>query len=236
MRGVLLRAALLVSLVLGATAAQAREPWLDSAWLVKVKPGGKRYFYSHGVERPGCNEAEPCLTRAYVVAGDVLVASEAGTLGRGPTQWVEVEYVTSSGRSTSGWIRAADLEPLGDPAPPLGAWTGNWKRIESDITMRPGRRPGTIAVTGFATWGSFDPERVRRGGMNMGEIEGSFRPVQAKGGFTMGESGSLPFEQGDESDCRVRFRLMARYLLVEDNLRCGGLNVSFLGTYVRQGR
>lgn len=236
MRGLLRRASLVAALVLGVTAAQAREPWIDSAWLVKVKPGGKRYVYSHGVERRGCDEAEPCLTRAYVVAGDVLVASDVGTLGRGTDKWVQVEYVSPSGRSTTGWIRDADLEPLADPVPPMGAWTGSWKRIEADITLRPGSRRGTIDARGWATWGAFDPERVRIGAVNTGEVSGEFRPTQSKGGFTMGESGSLPFEQGDESDCRVRFRLMARYLLVEDNLRCGGLNVSFLGTYVRKGR
>lgn len=229
-------AALLASLVLGATAAQAREPWLDNAWLVKVKPGGKRYFHSHGEARPGCEETEPCLTKAYVVAGDVLVASDFGTLGRGATKWVEVEYVSPSGRSTFGWIRDADLEPFSEPAKPLGAWTGSWKRTEADITLRPGRRPGMLAVSGYATWGSSDPDRVRRGGVHIGEISGTFQPVQSKGGFTMGETASLPFDQGDESACRVRFRLLMPYLLVEDTGNCGGVNVSFSGTYVRQGR
>jgi hypothetical protein len=235
-RAVILRAAMLASLLLGAVAAQAREPWLDSAWLVKVKPGGKRYFYSHGEVRPGCDEAEPCLTKAYVVAGDILVASDFGTLGRRTSKWVEVEYVSPSGRSTRGWIRDADLVPQTESAMPLGAWTGSWKRTEADITLRPGRRPGTIEAAGSAIWGSFDPDRVRRGGIHMGEIAGAFQPVQSRGGFTMGAEGTLPFDQGGEFDCRVRFRLLSPYLLVEDNGSCGGVNVSFSGTYKRQGR
>lgn len=236
MRSILLRAAVLVSLMLGATVARAIEPWLDRAWLVKVKPGGKRYFYSHGEARAGCSAVEPCRTNAYVVAGDLLVASDVGTLGRGPTKWVEVEYVSRSGRSTRGWLRDTDLKPYSEPLTPLRTWAGGWKRTEANITMRPGRPAGTIAVSGIATWGSSDPDRVRRGGINMGEIEGTFRPIQSKGGFTMGEAGSLPFDKGHESDCRVRFRLLLPYLLVEDNSNCGGMNVSFLGTYVRQGR
>lgn len=236
MRAALFRAALLAALVLGASTGQAEEPWFKDFRLVKVKPGGKRFFFSHGETSPGCRATEPCPTKAYVVAGDILIAWETATLGRGTTKWIAVEYVSPSGRSTQGWIRDSDLEPFGDPAPPLSAWTGSWKRTEADITMRPGTRPGSIGVSGFATWGSFDPERVRRGGINMGEIEGAFEPTQSHGGFTAGETGSLPFDQGDESDCRVRFRLASPYLLVEDNGNCGGLNVTFSGAYRRQGR
>ncbi|MBS3928416.1 MAG: hypothetical protein KGZ65_08425 [Sphingomonadales bacterium] len=232
----LARFALAVAALSIATAGIAREPWIDYAWLVKVKPGGKRFIYSHGVARPGCDEAEPCLTKAYVIGGDLLVASDIGTLGKGSTKWVEVEYVSRSGRSTFGWVRDADLEPLADPPAAIGAWTGNWQRTEADIQMKPGRRVGTVSVTGEATWGASDPDRVRRGGVHIGEIEGTFQPVQSRGGFAMGETGSLPFDKGEEFDCRVRFRLLLPYLLVEDNGNCGGANVSFLGTYVRQGR
>ena len=228
--------AALAATLLVASAAIAREPWIDSAWLVKVKPGEKRFLYSHGVARPGCTEAEPCQTKAYVVPGDVLIASDASTLGRGTANWVEVQYVSASGRSTWGWIRDADLEPLSDPPKTASAWTGSWKRTEASITMRPGRRAGTIAVSGDATWGASDPYRVRVGGVHTGEIEGQFQPLRSTGGFTMGETGSLPFDQGEEFDCRVRFRLLLPYLLVEDNGNCGGVNVSFLGAYVKQGR
>lgn len=219
-----------------ASAGIAREPWIDYAWLVKVKPGGKRFIYSHGVARPGCNEAEPCLTKAYVLPGDFLVASDFATLGSGPTKWVEVEYVSRSGRSTYGWIKNADVEPLADPPTNIGSWTGIWARTEASIEMRPDRRKGILGVTGEATWGASDPDRVKRGGVHIGEIEGTFRPVQARGGFAMGETGSLPFDQGDELSCRVRFRLLLPYLLAEDNGNCGGVNVTFLGTYVRGGR
>lgn len=236
MRNLIARTFLLASALLIGTAALAREPRIDHDWLVKVKSGGKRFIYSHGVARPGCNEAEPCLTKAYVVAGDVLVASEFGTLGRGSAKWVEVEYVSPSGRSTFGWLRDADLEPLADPPTNIGSWTGSWIRTDANITMRPDRKAGKIAVIGDAIWGAGDPDRVRRGGVHIGSIEGVFQPAQSRGGFAMGESGSLPFGQGDQYDCQVRFRLALPYLLVEDNGNCGGVNVSFLGTYVRQGR
>ena len=213
-----------------------REPWLDYVWLVKVKPGGKRFIFSHGVARPGCTEAEPCPTKAYVVAGNILIASEFGTLGRGTTKWVEVEYVSPSGKPTFGWLRDTDLEPLSDPPTTSRSWTGHWVRQDNNIFMKRGRGANTIAVEGEAIWGASDPDRVRRGGVHFGEIEGEFRPSRSAGGFTMGETGTLAYDKGGEYDCRVRFRLMGPYLLAEDNSNCGGVNATFLGAYAREGR
>lgn len=233
----LVRTALLTGLLVTSSASMAREPWLDSAWLVKVKPGGKRFIFSHGEARAGCREAEPCRTKAYVLAGDVLIASDFGTLGRQTTKWVEVEYVARSGRSTRGWLRDTDLQTLSDPPPTsIGAWMGRWVRTEATITMKPANRQGMVAVSGNATWGASDPGRARSGAVNTGEIDGRFQLKQSRGGFAIGAKGSLPFDQGDQSLCRVRFRLLSPYLLVEDNLNCGGLNVSFSGAYVKQAR
>ena len=50
----------------------------------------------------------------------------------------------------------------------------------------------------------------------------------------MGEADeTLPYEAGDDLDCRARMRLIGPYLLVADNGQCGGLNVSFSGAYRR---
>jgi hypothetical protein len=52
----------------------------------------------------------------------------------------------------------------------------------------------------------------------------------------MGTNATLPYDQGEEVDCRVRMRRLGSFLLVEDNRRCGGINVSFSGIYQRSGR
>ena len=41
-------------------------------------------------------------------------------------------------------------------------------------------------------------------------------------------------ETGDASDCKVWLRRVGPWLIVDDNLACGGLNVSFRGLYRRQ--
>ncbi|HRE22601.1 MAG TPA: hypothetical protein PKW21_16460 [Rhabdaerophilum sp.] len=42
-----------------------------------------------------------------------------------------------------------------------------------------------------------------------------------------------PWDETDRSECRARLQLVGRYLVVEDNVGCGGANVSFTGVYIR---
>ncbi len=62
-----------------------------------------------------------------------------------------------------------------------------------------------------------------------GEVTGSARP----------ERNLLVLENKDapaEFRCQVRLSLVGPLLVVSDNRKCGGANVSFDGVYVRQGR
>ena len=49
----------------------------------------------------------------------------------------------------------------------------------------------------------------------------------------MGNKGTLPFTAGEPGDCRIRLRLLPPFLLAEDNMNCGGMNVSFTTVYRR---
>ncbi|MGH6843688.1 MAG: hypothetical protein ACRECU_02990, partial [Methylocella sp.] len=84
------------------------------------------------------------------------------------------------------------------------------------------------------TYGSLDPDRVKRGAVNIGIIEGMTSPKGAALSFTMGEGATLPVDKGDEGDCKVWMRRLGPYLLVNDNNNCGGMNVSFSGVYTRK--
>jgi hypothetical protein len=45
------------------------------------------------------------------------------------------------------------------------------------------------------------------------------------------DDGSVPFEKTEAGECRVRMQRIDRWLLVEDNLGCGGAAVTFTRLY-----
>jgi hypothetical protein len=125
-----------------------------------------------------------------------------------------------------------------DPAPSsIGRddWTGTWLREEATITVTAATRAGALSIHGDATYGAEDPERVKRGAVNVGAIEATMAPTGANLSFAMGDTATLPVDKGADTDCKVWMRRLGPYLLVDDNNQCGGMNVSFRGAYVRKG-
>ncbi len=146
-------------------AAQAQT--IDDQTLVQVRPGPKRYFYQE--YEGGCPAmTAKCRMAAYVVPGDLLVAS-----GRNGA-FTSVEFVNAKGTTTHGFIETVALLELHPPsAAGAAAWLGMWHQGEADVEIKRTRRPGALAVHGDATWGSFDPQRVASGGINLGELDGA---------------------------------------------------------------
>src|ERR1700761_4362561 len=91
-----------------------------------------------------------------------------------------------------------------------------------------------IAVSGEGTGGAPDPERVKRGGVNTGDIDAAATPRGNLTAIGSGYDGANPPDVTKVEDCRARLQLFGRYLVVEDNNGCGGLNVSFTGHYSRR--
>ena len=61
--------------------------------------------------------------------------------------------------------------------------------------------------------------------VHVGEIDGRYAP----------ENGMIKYSDGDdEYDCKMTMRLVGRYLVVADNLKCGGVNVTFSGVYTKR--
>ncbi len=195
-----------------------------------VKAGEARVSFVQGAsDRKGCPGPDPaCREKAFVVPGNTVI------LGGTRPGYVCATYVGKAGAVRSGWLPAGSVDRAPEPpAPGPTDWTGTWTAPEQTLVIRPGRAAGTLSVKGDATYGALDPDRVRRGAVNMGSVEGTTAPSGAFLAFTMGDRGTQPFAAGEPGDCRIRLRLLPPFLLAEDNTSCGGMNVSFTNVYRR---
>ena len=234
-RGCRLIAALAAALVTAAGAARAGCVWSDlvtqESRVAAVRNGAPQtYFVQDDVLARGCpNEGAACRSRAYLTPGDVVLT------GKAQGAYTCAGFVGARGAVTIDWLPTASLVPLPEAEQVPTDWVGRWSAPEQDIAITPGRG-GALAVKGNATWGMGDPERRRRGGVHIGELEGEARPSKGVLAFAMGEDGrTLPHDGGDEFTCRVRMWRRGPYLLTQDNNGCGGANVSFSGFYRRKG-
>jgi hypothetical protein len=129
---------------------------------------------------------------------------------------------------------AADKVKPGDR---LAGWVGNWTAgPEHDITILR-EAGGSLFIEGFASWGASDPERVERGAINIGEFSVSVPGAFIKGAqltFALGSDGAIPASDAGEYDCVLQMERQAHSLIVSDNSMCGGHNVRFDGTYMRE--
>lgn len=219
---------MILALVAGLAMPAAQLPdQLGNRYLVEVAPGPRRYFHKTDEDDP---RARFKKMRAYVVAGDWLVASD---IRGGHTR---VTFVGASGRPSEGWIETATLTRVALPPPRLAAWQGQWQGWDASIAIRPGSG-SKLRLEGEATWGGHDPERVARGGIHIGDFLAELAPAGDRIAFSVGdESATRPIDDAPEEKyrCRVRLRLLGPYLLAEDNNACGGANVTFTGIYRRR--
>jgi hypothetical protein len=147
---------------------------------------------------------------------------------------VRLLQVAGRHRDARGWLPRASLELVAPAPAPARQWDGNWQRDrEARIVIK--SHGDEVEVSGSAMWGSYDPERVRRGGVHVGELSGTGRPrgQTLAIGYDPDRSSFRPAQDQPPEDCAAKLDLYGRYLVVEDNRGCGGLNVSFTGTYVR---
>ncbi|UJW86324.1 hypothetical protein [Devosia sp. SL43] len=138
---------------------------------------------------------------------------------------------TSGYQPDSGMVLTTLLEPdnqRGDDW--LGEWQGN---PEQFLTIE--QAEDILDISGNATWGMSDPERVESGGINVGEFVASARPKKGRIAFTLdyAEGQTLPYDPESDS-CSVRLWLAGEFLVASDNDRCGGMNVTFTGYYSRK--
>jgi hypothetical protein len=186
-----------------------RESDSFSLGLVKTAKGSRAYFYDDASEK--CPNDASCKRKAFVVAGDqVLINRVRGDFA---CAW----FAPAKGSPTIGWLRLADIDR---PAMLLdaseAAWSGEWKYGDSSISIAPHKLGGYLSISGQATWKGVGNN------VNVGELSGRFEH----------KDGVLNYSDGtDENDCKARMNLLGGYLIVSDNMKCGGLNVSFSGIY-----
>jgi hypothetical protein len=174
---------------------------------------GKVFFRKNGERDNACPSAAPqCQDKAYLAPGDLVV------LGARSGDFVCVDYDNGKG-DRGGWLPSAAIEPAPldkDPA----KWVGDWKRVEADITIAQAK--DGLKASGEATFGSLDPERVKRGAVNLGSFSG---PLTLKDGH-----GRI-VDEDPISGCNLKLARSGDDLFVRDNNACGGMNVSFSGLY-----
>ena len=191
--------------------------------------GPRTNFIENGGKTGGACPAnnETCRRKGFVINGDKLLVQ----MGEGP--FVCASYKTPKYIEVEGWLPRAALKIETAPQAALADWMGQWRRDkEAAIELKP-KGPNGIQVTGSATYGALDPQRVKRGGVNIGSLEGVSTP---RGNvLPVGEKydGAKPPGEGQNFACKARLRLFGPYLAVEDNGNCGGNNVRFTGIYMR---
>jgi hypothetical protein len=158
---------------------------------------------------------EPAHT-PYVIPGDaVIVGARAGNA-------VCVAKPNRQG-ATAGWVTEHQVALQPTPPAPLSAWVGHWMLAGGD-TIDLKARGSALVVGGAACWPACNASGKAARVPNVGELDGKATPA---GGH---------LRLGADNDCAAEMWLVAPYLVVFDNLGCGGMNVSFTGIYQRAGR
>jgi hypothetical protein len=178
--------------------------------------GTKAHLYDGVKDCP----KEICRRDDFLVPGDELVVSAVAG------DWACVFHVVPDpkddrvAQANVGWVAMAFLH-IAEPnrKPVLKDWLGTWAyRTESrdqnaHLELRVGKVPGTLSVDGVALgYGGESP--------NLGMVEESVIPRQ---------NGVL-LKSGP---CQIRMVLLGGWLVAGDNLKWGGMNVTFNGVYRR---
>lgn len=211
---------LLPLLVFAAAAQQEGNPenWCrggsfpkdSDVFSVGTVKSSKAYFYNDDAD--DCPISESCREKSYVVSGDKVVV--ARTFKGFACSW----FISAKGTSTTGWIKSSMLKITeADQKPKLSVWLGEWKYADNSISFTENKLHGTLNVTGNAFWKGLGDN------IHIGELDGRAEP---KGNLLkFGESDT------DEYACKATMHLVGSFLVVADNMNCGGANVTFSGVY-----
>jgi hypothetical protein len=164
-----------------------------------------------------------CRKKSYLVPGDLVL------VGRTRGDFTCVSYRSPRAKkplSTDGWLPSSALSPVAAmPSPEMADWLGTWTQPGGRIEIERGGIGGRLRIEG---------EMVvpRARDVHTGVIDAQVNPANGTVAFL--EDGWLPFETKCDSGCRVRMQRVGEWLLVQDNVDCGGAGVSFTGLYRRK--
>jgi hypothetical protein len=161
----------------------------------------------------GCESARNC-------APTRLAAGEVVTPYHTDGDWI-CAYLQQRDGAGPGWVRARDIREIAaDFAPPLDGWTGTWANGNGRVQITLSQGAGKLHLAGEAEW------HGAHGVVHTGDFEGDAAPA----------GNHLHFVEDDAGSCTVDLTLIGRYLLANDNGRCGGLNVRFWGIWKRAAK
>jgi hypothetical protein len=179
---------------------------------IKGAKGERVYFYAD--DREDCPGAPDCRLKSYVIPNDEVIVSR--TYGKFSCSW----YQPRKGSETVGWVETDKLELFEtSETPGQKAWLGKWSYNSNSIAISNSRTPGLFNIKGSAVWKGLG-DNINIGGLN-------HQAKPAKNRLKFGK------EDSEKYGCQVRMYLAGRFLIVSDNLQCGGANVSFSGVYLK---
>ena len=181
--------------------------------LAKIRGAAGDRIHFHGDDNERCPDDRTCRLNSYVIRNDEVIVSR--TLGKFACSW----FQPRKGTETVGWIETDSLVWQAGIRPPTERdWLGEWRAYDNFIRITKSKEPGKLAIKGEATWGSGSRSHT-------GELDYEAKPAAQTINFGDGT---------DELDCQVTMYLVGKFLVVGDNLHCGGANVSFSGIYQKR--
>jgi hypothetical protein len=171
----------------------------------------KIHFY--GDDPEDCPQGKNCRLKSYLIPGDEIIVSSS--FGDYACSWFQPQ----KGRETVGWIRLENLEWIEiNQNPAQKNWLGDWRypNPNSSIVISKSKKPNLLALKGDSVWDG--------GGGNV--HVGGFDNIAKPNGYKL--------DLNNDYDCEVSMQLLGKYLIVSDNLRCGGVNVTFTGIYQKR--
>jgi hypothetical protein len=204
--------------------------------LARVARGdqGQRLHFRETPDTPPCATAG-CPAGPYLLVGDEVITEQRH--GDHVCAWYKPKAKDRYG--TVGWlpVNALTEVPVATD-PPLAAWKGEWLRdvrldLSTSIKVQP-TRDGRLKVEGLSLYAA-DRAAIARGAINDGVIDDVLEVRGRSAGpmLPAGDGRRQSFRPEDHDDCRIGLALVGDYLVVLDNLGCGGRNVDFRGVYRR---
>lgn len=163
-----------------------------------------------------CAEAASCSeSDNFLSNGDRLVTG--GVEGKRVYAWFR-----ERGRYLRGWLPAANVKELSFARHPASKlWAGTWTVGEARrIVITADSATSELIVAADAKWyGGVNGEVIRTGDLQEKAIPDGNRLI-----IRTGE---------DPEDCILELELVDEFLAAQDNMHCGGMNVSFSDVYTR---
>jgi hypothetical protein len=206
-----------------------------------ISPEATRvHFVKDGYTQHGCPDQTPaCADKAYLVPGDRLIIIKRRDA------FICAIYLNTKTTPRIGWLPADAVAY--DMAKPIALtdWVGKWswkgfppglsgpvaqeRYSEADIDISVDAKARTLSITGSAAL-----YRLKHEGQMGGEVMPtggrlSFATRDGPDEFTI-----LPVDEGKKYDCQIWMQRLGRWLIVNDNMNCGGLYVTFSGIYTRK--